>query len=178
MTQHLRYFALIRRQHQRGWLSLILCLATGLCLAQTTRAPSVTLTNFVSGIINGSVVIALVARERRPLLWLPLFALAIVSAVLFLPEAILSVLLVALVFSALPQVRESWESRRQRRASAVSRPSLYVAIVSLSCWGAYAVVEQRALMMLTSSLALLLNGSVLVLELTGERTVSEAAQSS
>ena len=49
MTQHLRYFALIRRQHQRGWLSLILCLATGLCLAQTTRAPSVTLTQPLPG---------------------------------------------------------------------------------------------------------------------------------
>ena len=49
MTQRLRYFALTRRQHQRGWLSLILCLATGLCLAQTKLAPSVTHTQTIPG---------------------------------------------------------------------------------------------------------------------------------
>lgn len=166
--------------HGRGvslvaWLLMLVVSACWTGYGIRTGAPSVIVTNTIAGVINGSVVVALVPRESRPMLWMPLLAVVVVLLSQVLPEAVLSTLLIALVFSGLPQLRESWESRRAHRPSAVSMQSLYVALVSLVCWGAYAVIEHLGVMMITTTLATLLNGTVLLLERTGTRTVPAQA---
>ncbi len=132
-------------------------------------APSVLLTNIIAGSINGSVVLALVGRGRRPLVWLPLFAAVVAASVLLLPTPVVSAALVALVFAQLPQVLESVRSLRDGRASAVSMQAMVVGLVSLLCWGTYALISHTRLMIVTTALALAMNLSIMALELRVRR---------
>jgi len=140
-------------------------------------SPSVLLTNIVAAVVNGSVVLALVGHQRKPLVWLPAFALGLLAFVTWMPQPIVSFVLVVLVFAQAPQLLESLRSMREGRASVVSLSSLQVSTVSLLCWGAYALLTHTSLMILTTSLALSMNLAIIVLELLARRAHAETVVS-
>lgn len=160
-----------------GWVLMFAVSASWASYGVSIGSPSVIITNTIAGMVNGSVVIALVGYERRPLLWLPVFAAAVLGFVLVMPEAVVSALLIALVFAQTPQILESFRSVREGRVSVVSLNAMLVSIVSLLCWGGYAILSERHLMMVTTSLALAVNLSITALELLARRAHAETVVS-
>lgn len=129
------------------------------------ESASVIVTNFLAGLLNAVVVAALVRRSRRPLLSLTALGAGIIGVVQFLPVAIVSGLLVVLTLARLPQVKESWDCRRAHQESAVSLRSLWVSVASLVCWEVWAVLVNRPIVNLTTSIALVLTLVILCFEI-------------
>ena len=156
-----------------GWVLMFAVSASWMSYGVSIGAPSVIFTNTFAGIVNASVVIALVGHERRPLLWLPAFAAGILVFVLVMPDFVVSAVLIALVFAQAPQILESYRSVRDGRDTVVSLNAMLVSILSLLCWGGYAILSERHLMIWTTSLALAVNLSITVLELLARRAHAE-----
>lgn len=135
-------------------------------------SPAVFVTNFVSTLITGSVVAALVGTESRPLMWLPVFGLAVVGLVQVLPSALLSAFLVALTASRTPQVLKSFRNRREGHPTAVSISALMVGIASLLCWEGFGLLSHRPLMLVTTTIAITLSAAIALLEFTAPHAVA------
>lgn len=146
--------------------------ANGVWLGYGLRidSPSLVMTNVVSGILSVLVIAALVEERYRPLLTLPVLAMVFVVIAQTLPEVVISVLLVAMTMSRLPQVRTSWVHYRAGLPSAVSMGTVALGIAGLLCWEAYSVLSGRPFLVLTTTLALSLAVAIAVLERAGERT--------
>lgn len=158
-----------------GWVLMFAVSASWASYGVSIGAPSVIITNTIAGLVNASVVIALVGHERRPLLWLPAFAAGVLVFVLVMPAAVVSALLISLVFAQAPQILESYRSVREGRATVVSLNAMLVSILSLLCWGGYALLSDRPLMILTTALALAVSLSITALELLARREQAATA---
>lgn len=166
--------------HGRGvsvasWVLTFLVSASWLGWALRVGSPSAIFSNLVAGVLNAAVVAALIGSERRPALLLPTIGLGAVAVAQVLPMGVLSAALIALTTSRLPQVKHSWDNRHSVHESAVSVGSLGIGVVSLLCWEAYAVLEHRYLVNVTSTIALTLIIAIAAIETSAPRVVVEAA---
>lgn len=160
-----------------AWVLMFAVNASWASYGLRIESPSVLLTNIVAAVVNGSVVVAVTGHGRKPLLWLPAFALSVLAFVTWMPQPIVSVALVVLVFAQAPQLLESFRSMREGRASVVSLSAMQVSTVSLLCWEGYALLTDTRLMILTTSLALSMNFAIIALELLARRAHAETAVS-
>ena len=89
--------------------------------------------------------------------------------ILNLPSAIVSALLIALVFAQSPQIVKSFKNLAIGAESAVSVSALSVSSVSILLWFIYAVLADVPLILLSTTIAVSINISIIVLELIGKR---------
>jgi uncharacterized protein with PQ loop repeat len=106
---------------------------------------------------------------RKAIIYLLAITAALWFLILTLPDAIVSALLIALVFCLAPQVLESFRSLRNGTTSAVSIRALAVALLSNIFWIAYAFVREIHLVFLTSGIAMTMILVVMALELLVQR---------
>jgi hypothetical protein len=125
--------------------------------------------NIGGALVNGSVVVAIMPSLRKAIL--PLISITVVLwfLVLTLPDAIVSVLLTALVFFLAPQVVTSFRTLRDGTISVVSMKALTVSMASNIFWIAYGVVTETYLILLTSGIAMTMILIVMTLELLTQR---------
>jgi uncharacterized protein with PQ loop repeat len=133
------------------------------------HSPSALIMNIGGALVNGSVVVAIMPSLRKAIL--PLLSITVVLwfLVLTLPDAIVSVLLTALVFFLAPQVVTSFTSLRNGTISVVSMKALTVSMMSNIFWIAYGVVTETYLILLTSGIAMTMILIVMTLELLTQR---------
>lgn len=151
------------------WTLMFIVMVSWTSYGWRIEAPSVYLTNMVAATINGSVVLALLGRPRITVPALLAGAAGLIAMVQVLPEAVVTTVLVALMFGQVPQIIASYRNMRERRHSAVSMTTLQVGLASLACWEAYAFLTQTHLMMITTSLGLVMNLSVMGMETIARR---------
>jgi uncharacterized protein with PQ loop repeat len=125
--------------------------------------------NICGALVNGSVVLAIMPSTRRAIIYLLAITAVLWFLILTLPDAIVSALLIALVFCLVPQVLESFRSLRNGTTSAVSIRALAVALLSNIFWIAYAFVREIHLVFLTSGIAMTMIFIVMALELLVQR---------
>ena len=133
------------------------------------NSPSVLLTNIGAGLVNASVIMAIMKNNLKSIALLSVYAFAVSAFILNLPSAVVSVLLIAVVFSQSPQVYKSYRNLHAGALSAVSISALSVSSASILLWFLYAVLADVALIFLSSSIAVLINISIIILELMGKR---------
>lgn len=165
--------------HGRGvsiptWVLTFLVSAAWLGWGLRVGSPSAIASNFVAGLLNATVVASLLGRRRATMPALLAAAAVAIGLAQLLPEALLSAVLVALTVSRLPQVKQSWDNRRSPHESAVSLGSLAVAVVSMLCWEAYALLEQRYLVNLTSTIAITLVLAIAWIEARAPRVATRS----
>ncbi len=133
------------------------------------HSPSALIMNIGGALVNGSVVVAIMPSLRKAIL--PLISITIVLwfLVLTLPDAIVSVLLTALVFFLAPQVVTSFRTLRDGTISVVSMKALTVSMMSNVFWIAYAFAREIHLVFLTSGIAMTMILLVMTLELLAQR---------
>ncbi len=135
------------------------------------NSPSALIMNICGALVNGSVVLAIMPSTRRAIIYLLAITAVLWFLILTLPDAIVSALLIALVFCLAPQVLESFRSLRKGTTSAVSIRALALALLSNIFWIAYAFVREIHLVFLTSGIAMTMILIVMALELLVQRKV-------
>jgi uncharacterized protein with PQ loop repeat len=135
------------------------------------NSPSALIMNICGALVNGSVVLAIMPSTRRAIIYLLAITAVLWFLILTLPDAIVSALLIALVFCLAPQVLESFRSLRNGTTSAVSIKALAVALLSNIFWIAYAFVREIHLVFLTSGIAMTMIFIVMTLELLAQRKI-------
>jgi uncharacterized protein with PQ loop repeat len=132
-------------------------------------SPSVLLTNVGAGLVNASVIFAIIRNNVKTLVILSGYAAGLSALILNLPSAIVSALLIALVFAKSPQIVKSFKNLAIGAESAVSVSALSVSSVSILLWFIYAVLADVPLILLSTTIAVSINISIIVLEMIGKR---------
>lgn len=132
-------------------------------------SPSVLLTNVGAGLVNASVIFAIIRNNVKTFVILSGYAAGLSALILNLPSAIVSALLIALVFAQSPQIVKSFKNLAIGGESAVSVSALSVSSVSILLWFIYAVLADVPLILLSTTIAASINISIIVLELIGKR---------
>ena len=132
-------------------------------------SPSVLLTNVGAGLVNASVIFAIIRNNVKTLVILSGYAAGLSALILNLPSAIVSALLIALVFAQSPQIVKSFKNLAIGAESAVSVSALSVSSVSILLWFIYAVLADVPLILLSTTIAVSINISIIVLEMIGKR---------
>ena len=140
-------------------------------------SPSVLLTNVGAGLVNASVIFAIIRNNVKTFVILLGYAAGLSALILNLPSAIVSALLIALVFAQSPQIVKSFKNLAIGAESAVSVSALSVSSVSILLWFIYAVLADVPLILLSTTIAVSINISIIVLELIGKRGRGEPTYS-
>ncbi|MEN9737905.1 MAG: hypothetical protein RJA26_1138 [Actinomycetota bacterium] len=151
------------------WITMLVVNASWFGYALLVNSPSILFANGIGYITSGLVVAALLKREW--LVWPVMLAAGSIWCWLFmmLPMAVITVVLVALTFSRLPQLIRSVRSYRAGIETAVSLRSLYIGLLTMLLWEAYSFASGLIQLVITTTVGLTLTLTVLVLEILGKR---------
>ncbi|CAN2220830.1 hypothetical protein MCETOYE15_01216 [Candidatus Nanopelagicaceae bacterium] len=133
------------------------------------RSPSVLLTNVGAGLINASVIMAVMRNNVKSLSILIAYASLLTTLVLVLPSFLVSALLISLLYAQGPQIAKSYKNISAGKDSAVSIAALSVSSFSIFLWFIYAVMVSDSLIMVSSVISFSSMISIIILESIGKR---------
>ena len=133
------------------------------------RSPSVLLTNVGAGLINASVIVAVMRNNVKSLSILVAYASVLTTLVLVLPSVLVSALLISLLCAQGPQIIKSYKNISAGKDSAVSIVALSVSSFSIFLWFIYAVMVSDSLIIVSTVISFTSMISVIVLESIGKR---------
>lgn len=166
-----------RLGHSQGvsivmWSMMVGSSAAWLGYGIRISSPSLIASCTAGAFMNMNVVLAVFGR---PKVVVPRFAAifaVVMAAIVWLPQAIITVLLLTSNLSRVPQVVRSWKSKRDGvRDSAVSVGWMVTGLVGLVCWEVYSVLFKSFTLVASTTLAFVLALAVAWFEMTnrGER---------
>jgi uncharacterized protein with PQ loop repeat len=163
-----------RLGHGRGVSLISWLLQFGVATSWATygfdvKSPSVFLTNLGAGIVNASVIWAIIQNRWKSIAILTSYVALIATLVLVLPSILVSALLVALVFAQTPQVYKSYKNIRYGKDSAVSIVALSVSSFSIFLWFIYAAMIDDNLIKVSTIISFTTNVAIIALEIIGKR---------
>ena len=132
-------------------------------------SPSVLLTNVGAGIVNATVIWAIIQNRLKSIVILTSYVAVLATLVLVLPSILVSALLIALVFAQSPQVYKSYRNIEGGKDSAVSVVALSVSSFSIFLWFIYAIMISDTLIKVSTTISFTTNVAIIVLELIGKR---------
>jgi uncharacterized protein with PQ loop repeat len=133
------------------------------------RSPSVLLTNVGAGLINASVIMAVMRNNVKSLSILIAYASLLTTFVLVLPSFLVSALLISLLCAQGPQIAKSYKNISAGKDSAVSIVALSVSSFSIFLWFIYAVMVSDSLIMVSTVISFSSMISIIILESIGKR---------
>ena len=133
------------------------------------KSPSVLLTNVGAGLINASVIMAVMRNNVKSLSILVTYASVLTALVLVLPSFLVSALLISLLCAQGPQIVKSYKNISVGKDSAVSTAALSVSSFSIFLWFIYAVMVSDSLIMVSTVISFSSMISIIILESIGKR---------
>ncbi len=133
------------------------------------ESPSVLLTNVGAGLINASVIVAIMRNNLKSISTLVVFTSVLTALVLLLPSFLVSALLISLVFAQSPQIIKSYKNISAGKDSAVSITALSVSSFSIFLWFVYAIMVSDALIIVSTVISFSSMISIIILESIGKR---------
>jgi uncharacterized protein with PQ loop repeat len=163
-----------RLGHGRGVSLISWLLQFGVATSWATygfdvKSPSVLLTNVGAGIVNATVIWAIIQNRLKSVVILTSYVAVLATLVLVLPSVLVSALLIALVFAQSPQVYKSYKNLEGGKDSAVSVVALSVSSFSIFLWFIYAIMIADTLIKVSTTISFSTNVAIIVLELIGKR---------
>ena len=163
-----------RLGHGRGVSLVSWTLQFGVAISWATygldaKSASVLLTNLGAAVVNASVILAILKNNVKSISLLTIYAATLATLILILPSAVVSTLLIALVFAQSPQVVKSFQNIAAGKDSAVSVTALSVSSFSIFLWFIYAFMAADSLIKVSASVAFSINAVIIALEIIGER---------
>jgi len=136
--------------------------------------PSIWVCNILTYFTTALVVTAVLGNGAK--VWVAIIVGGLVTGVIMtvLPSLVIQVILAALTANRLPQLVRTWLNRKTAMVSAVSIPSLAVALTSGLCWVGYAVFMHDNYIVFTSLLATSITLSTALLEAHIARLAKQA----
>jgi uncharacterized protein with PQ loop repeat len=164
-----------RLGHGRGVSLISWLLQFGVATSWATygfdvKSPSVLLTNVGAGIVNATVIWAIIQNRLKSIAILITYVAVLATLVLMLPSALVSALLIALVFAQSPQVYKSYQNIKGGNDSAVSVLALSVSSFSIFLWFIYAIMIEDTLIKVSTTISFSTNVAIIVLEIIGKRS--------
>lgn len=149
------------------WMMMAVSSACWLGFGLRESSPSLVASTVASGFMNMNVVVAINGRPRHVIpRMVPLLAAALFG-VWFLPAVVTTPVLFAFTLSRVPQMIRSWRSRKSGIAeTAVSPGWLALGFACLVSWEVYSVLLRDAVLIGTTTAAMVSNMVVAWLELT------------
>lgn len=176
-----QYFRIRKQGNHDGlalspWILMLATFAAYTAFGLIAGSPAIWICNLLTFFTTALVVFAVKGYGIKT--WLLVLAIGIASAGLIavLPPMISNIALVALTANRLPQLIRSWFNRHAAMVTAVSISSMLVAVTSMLCWGAYAILTQRGLIVLTTSVALSITLATAAVEAHIARLAHKAQQ--
>jgi uncharacterized protein with PQ loop repeat len=133
------------------------------------ESPSVLLTNVGAGLINASVIVAIMRNNLKSISTLVVYTSVLTALVLLLPSFLVSALLISLVFAQSPQIIKSYKNISAGKDSAVSITALSVSSFSIFLWFVYAIMVSDALIIVSTVISFSSMISIIILESIGKR---------
>jgi uncharacterized protein with PQ loop repeat len=139
-------------------------------------SPSILFANFFTVFTTALVVVAIRGNTFKNWFLIVIGSAITGAFVFFGPGAIVDWALILLTGSRLPpQLIRTWYNRRTAKVTAVSIPSLVVALTSMFFWMAFAVLTENALVVTTTIVAISITLLTALVELNIARRAALAS---
>lgn len=139
------------------WILLCVSFSAWFGWGLKEASPAIYVTNLLTFTTSALVVIAIRGKALTSLALVLALGAAASNFVLFAPTFIVDPVLVALTASRLPQLIRTWMNRNRSRVTAVSIPTLLIALTSGCFWLLYAVFTENMFVVLTTLVAISIN---------------------
>lgn len=155
----------------------LFCMLACLWIGYTIRVENMLVLwcNALSLAVNWALILGIHRFDRASMpglaLWagMPACGVATVALGYFAPVALVSVLLVAITFIRVPQIRRSVRTWREVTPSEVSRLTWWAGLISGLCWEFHGILRQDLTIMLASLSGTIMSAAVLALEYSAAR---------
>lgn len=156
------------------WILMLATFASYSAYGLTANSPAIWICNILTFFTTALVVTAVLGNGAK--VWAAIIVGGLVTGVIMtvLPSLIIQVILAALTANRLPQLVRTWLNRKTAMVSAVSIPSLAVALTSGLCWVGYALFMHDNYIVFTSLLATSITLSTALLEAHIARLAKQA----
>jgi uncharacterized protein with PQ loop repeat len=157
------------------WLLMLIQFAAWTAFGLKVGSPSILFANLFTVFTTSLVVVAIKGNSLRNWLLILLGAAATGAFVFYGPSVIVDWALILLTGSRLPQLVRTWFNRATAKATAVSVPSLLVALTSMCFWMAFAVLTENHLIVMTTTVAITITLLTALVELNIARRAAMAS---
>jgi uncharacterized protein with PQ loop repeat len=155
------------------WVLMIIQFAAWTAFGLKVSSPSILFANLLTFFTTALVVVAIVGNKALNWLLICVTGLAIGLFVFYGPGLLVDWAMIVLTGSRLPQLIQTWFNRASVKPTAVSIPSLIVALVSMLFWMAFALLTENSLVTTTTAVAITITVLTAVLEGTIAKRASE-----
>lgn len=153
------------------WLLLLTQFAAWTAFGYKVASPSIMFANFFTFFTTALVVAAITGNTLRTWLLIVFGGIGAGLLVFFGPEAIVNSALILLTGARLPQLIRTWMNRSSVKVTAVSIPSLLVALTSMLFWMAFAILTENSLIVIINIVAI----SIILLTALVEMNIAKRA---
>ncbi|MEN9989754.1 MAG: hypothetical protein RL508_733 [Actinomycetota bacterium] len=146
------------------WILMYVQFAAWTGFGLRVGSPAIWVANLLTFFTTALVVTAVKGNSVKN--WLVILGAGAVTgvAVFYGPIVVVNWAMIVLTASRLPQLIRTWINRATVKPTAVSVSSLLIAVSSMACWGVYSVLNQNAVVMATTAVALSITLATALLE--------------
>ena len=131
------------------WILMIIQFAAWTAFGLKVSSPSISIANLFTFFTTALVVVAIVGNKFKNWLLILAGGFAIGLFVFYGPGTLVDWTMIVLTGSRLPQLIRTWFNRASVKPTAVSVPSLLVALTSMAFWMAFAILTENSLVFAT-----------------------------
>jgi uncharacterized protein with PQ loop repeat len=146
------------------WILMIIQFAAWTAFGLKVASPSISISNLFTFFTTSLVVVAIVGNKFTNWLLILAGGCAIGLFVFYGPGTLVDWTMIVLTGSRLPQLVRTWFNRASVKPTAVSLPSLLVALTSMAFWVAFAILTENSLVITTTSVAISVTLATALLE--------------
>jgi len=148
------------------WILMIIQFAAWTAFGLKVASPSISISNLFTFFTTALVVVAIVGNKFTNWLLIAAGGLAVGFFVFYGQGTLVDWTMIVLTGSRLPQLIRTWFNRASVKPTAVSVPSLLVALTSMAFWMAFAVLTENSLVVATTSVAISVTLATALLEVS------------
>jgi uncharacterized protein with PQ loop repeat len=156
------------------WLLMLVLFAAWTSFGFKAASPSIMVANLLTFFTTALVVVAITGNTFKSWSLILLIGAAAGLFVFYGPVVLVNLVLVLLTAARLPQLIRTWLNRATAKVTAVSIPSLVVALTSMVFWMGFAVLTENGLVVVstTVSLAITLLTALVELKIAKQAAIS------
>jgi uncharacterized protein with PQ loop repeat len=156
------------------WLLMLVLFGAWTSFGFKAASPSIMVANLLTFFTTALVVVAITGNTFKSWSLILLIGAAAGLFVFYGPVVLVNLVLVLLTAARLPQLIRTWLNRATAKVTAVSIPSLVVALTSMVFWMGFAVLTENGLVVVstTVSLAITLLTALVELKIAKQAAIS------
>jgi uncharacterized protein with PQ loop repeat len=146
------------------WILMLATFSAYTAYGFIQKSPSIWICNALTFFTTALVVTAVKGNGFKVWSMILVGGVASAALIVLLPQTLSNTALLILTANRVPQLVRTWINRHTVMVSAVSIPSLLVALSSMLCWGIYALLTDDTFIILTTLVSISIAGSTALLE--------------